>query len=197
MDTRLNAAAVAAVIAVLSTTAAEASCHVFGTAGDDTLSSSIPCFIAGFGGNDTITGSFGQDMIYPGTNFGVHPGVDTMTGGGDVDAFIFEPSGSIGANAAVITDFTHDVDAIFVYGACHAAGVTCFWIGGSAFSGTPGETRYQTSAGVGTISIDFDGDATADYQIKLLGAPAIDTDDVHFGPPPGYRQFVREYGKRK
>lgn len=188
MNTKLNIAAAAAMITMLAT-GAQASCPLVGTAGDDTLSSSVPCHIAGLGGNDTITGSSGTDVIYPGANSLTHPGTDVMTGNGDTDAFVFETSNSLGAHADVITDFQHGTDKVYVMPACSAAGVTCFWAG-SGFSGTPGEVVYTVGGGNGTISIDFDGDSTPDYQIKLSGAPAFDSGDIVFTAPPPMRRFI-------
>ncbi len=213
MKSLLKSTAAIAALLVLSAGAAGAMvCDLTGTSGDNTLTASDPnCnwTIKGLAGDDTLTGDAIDDKLWPGTQSMLHSGHDVMTGGGGSDWFIFEPAPSLGSNADEITDFTHNVDTVNLYFVCHAASVTCSFIGGSPFSGTAGEVRYSitSGSGFGLLQADLDGDQTSDFDVKLDGAPTFTSGDFSNSPPPAGARFqpdaqieiapfVRESGPR-
>jgi len=194
MKSILKTSAGVAALLVLTAGAANATvCILNGTSGDDTLTaiptSFPPCnyVISGFAGDDTLTGAGGDDRLWPGSQSLLHTGQDTMTGKGGADIFFIEDtSGSLGADAQEITDFTHGIDSIDVFPVCNAHSVTCTFIGNSAFSGTAGEIRYAIPSGssFGTMQLDLDGDSTSDFDVKLDGAPSVTSGDILFTLPP-------------
>lgn len=191
MKSLLKSSVATAALLVLSAGVAQANtCTQTGTSGDDTLSAGPLCtnwILLGLAGDDTLTGGANRDQLWPGTQSTLHSGHDTMTGNGGSDFFVFETvTGAVGSNADEITDFTHGTDFVNLYYYCHAASVTCSFIGASPFSGTAGEIRYGVAGGssVGVIQVDIDGDATSDLDINLDGAPAFDSGDLSLTPIP-------------
>lgn len=132
--------------------------RVIGSNGNDTL------FAAG--GNDKINGRGGNDVILSG------PGVDTMTGGTGTDAFVFlETVHSNASSRDTITDFEHG-DVIHLTNLGSGT-----FIGMSAFSGAAGEVRYSQEAGDTFVHGDFNGDAVADFSVRLKGVITLTEDD--------------------
>jgi len=130
-----------------------------GGSGDDRL--------GGGGGNDTLQGGGGHDRLHGGTGAdrldgGV--GNDILTGGGRGDVFRFRGTGD--ADGDRILDFGRGADRIDLseIDTAPRRGNQGFdWIGDDAFSGRAGELRYVD----GRLSGDLDGDAAADFTIRL------------------------------
>jgi hypothetical protein len=78
-----------------------------------------------------------------------------------------------GAAADSITDFTSGSDIINVSGwdaDINTAGNQAFsFVGTSAFSSTAGELRYHFDGTDTWVQGDIDGDAAADFEIRLSG----------------------------
>lgn len=137
--------------------------------------------LRGLGGNDILQGGAGDDRFDGGA------GNDMLTGGLGADKFLFDSAGlatSISTRSAErITDFHHaegdkiDLHAIDANGAL--AGDTAFtFIGSAAFSHAAGQLR---AAFVGTSTFlyaDSNGDAVADFLIRLDGRVNLVADDL-------------------
>jgi Ca2+-binding RTX toxin-like protein len=118
--------------------------------------------LQGWNGNDDLAGAAGKD---------------TLTGGAGADDYRFTALGDsvVGADADVITDFSHaqgdEIDLTAIDANSGAAGNQAFsFIGSGAFTHHAGELRYAVSGGVTTIAGDLNGDGAADFHIQLTGA---------------------------
>ncbi|TSD89480.1 calcium-binding protein [Mycobacterium sp. KBS0706] len=121
--------------------------------------------------NDTLTGSSADNAL------GGLAGRDTLTGGGGADRFVYVAvsDSAVGANADLITDFSHaqgdriDLSGIDANGG--GLGNAAFtFIGTGLYTGVAGQLRYAvTSPGVTTIAGDIDGNGTSDFHITLTG----------------------------
>jgi Ca2+-binding RTX toxin-like protein len=126
--------------------------------------------IDGGAGNDTITGSSGADTIIGGV------GGDRLDGGAGADRFVYNAATeSRGTTIDRIFNFV-DVDGaeddVIDLSPLGGSSVLSF-IGSSAFTGSLGEVRVDTTtAGITRILIDLDGNRIADMEIQL---------DGHFG----------------
>lgn len=143
-----------------------------GLAGADTL--------IGGRGNDLLEGGFGRDRLTGGAGddrlVGGVQG-DWLTGGAGNDTFVFtRPRESAPTLRDVISDFRAgdriDLSAIDAR-SDHAGNDAFHWIGARAFGGHAGELRH----GHGLVSGDIDGDGTADFVIRVLGAAALAAHD--------------------
>jgi Ca2+-binding RTX toxin-like protein len=152
---------------------------------------------SGDSGNDTIIGNTGRDELRGGT------GNDVLVGGGDDDFLIGEVgrdhlTGGVGrdgfwydqviesvagaGNRDVITDFngagsaTGDRIILYLIDANELqSGKQNFnYIGSNAFTAA-GQLRYAN----GILSGSTDADATAEFQIELLGAPVLHVGGVN------------------
>lgn len=132
---------------------------IFGNPGDDLLK--------GNGGNDTLSGGVGQDTLIGGA------GSDRLTGGFGADHFVFLRAGEsrAGPGRDVITDFTSGVDKIDL----SALNADLSFIGTSAFGGVAGQVRFATPLGI--VSVDLDGDGTADFSVLLRGVGSLSGQD--------------------
>ena len=138
-----------------------------GTDGNDTID--------GEGGDDTIDGGDGDDLLYGGsgndTIFGGRGsdfivgglGSDILTGGPGSDTYSYGADGYIGIFSDTITDLSTD-DRISIRNS-EPDGITVNRV--SEFSGTAGEYMFSTGAGQSYISIDMDGDGTADETLTI------------------------------
>jgi hypothetical protein len=178
-----------ACLGVLDAGAANANCFLTGTQHDDYLqapNNGCDYYILGYGGNDTMIGNSAIDCLYPGTNGGLHPGVDTMTGGSatNPDFFVWDSDPPATINNDRITDFNESKgDIIFLGGPCSYESVTCSFIGSAQFDGVAGEVRYQPPAsypGTSQIQADFTGAGTADFVINLTNGASVDSNGVSF-----------------
>lgn len=138
-----------------------------GTAWNDMLS--------GGAGNDTLRGGEGADTLVGGI------GADVLTGGAHADTFAYlsRAEAGMGANRDVIGDFQSGLDLLDLSALDaneNLAGDQAFvFIGGAGFGGVAGQLRY--AAGTGVLSGDVNGDGVADFQIQLMGAPALSGTD--------------------
>ncbi|TSD87758.1 hypothetical protein FFK22_015800 [Mycobacterium sp. KBS0706] len=115
----------------------------------------------GWGGNDALVGGGGKD---------------TLTGGTGADRIYFTALGDsvVGANADVITDFSHTqgdrVDLTGIDANAGAAGDQAFsFIGSGLYTGVAGQLRYAVANGITTIAGDVNGDKVSDFHIILTG----------------------------
>jgi len=115
----------------------------------------------GWGGNDALVGGGGKD---------------TLTGGTGADRIYFTALGDsvVGANADVITDFSHTqgdrVDLTGIDANAGAAGDQAFsFIGSGLYTGVAGQPRYAVANGITTIAGDVNGDKVSDFHIILTG----------------------------
>lgn len=136
-----------------------------GTSGNNSLD--------GGDGNDTLKGQGGNDVLIGGK------GADTITGGTGDDTFYYRAvSDSTVASAGqdIITDFTtgDHIDLTRLEATAHES---FDFIGTSAFSHTAGELRYAVVDGHTLVSLDVNGDGTADFQIQLSGAHTLSGSD--------------------
>ncbi|MGO1079394.1 calcium-binding protein [Inquilinus sp. CA228] len=121
--------------------------------------------LQGWGGDDALVGGGGKD---------------TLTGGVGADdyRFIALSDSVVGANADVITDFSHaqgdDVDLTGIDANTGAAGNQAFsFIGANLYSGAAGQLRFSIVNGVTTIAGDVNGDMVSDFHITLTGSIAL------------------------
>ncbi len=138
--------------------------------------------LSGGKGNDTLFGGAGDDQLLGGTGadrLSGGPGADRLTGGAGADVFVFSAASHSPASRGardVITDFDHGVDRIelsAIDANTERGGHQDFnFIGGAAFSDSPGELRNAS----GLLSGDTDGDGRADFQIDV-GTNALTADD--------------------
>lgn len=159
---------------------------ILGLGGDDTISALAGNdtvnggagndLIEGGAGNDTLNGGTGMDTLFGGV------GKDRLIGGADADVFAFRTKAEAGngVNRDVIVDFVVGLDKIDL-SAIDAnewlEGNQAFsFIGSSAFSGAAGELRYGSAAGI--VYADTNGDGFADFQLHLIGKPALAESDV-------------------
>jgi Ca2+-binding RTX toxin-like protein len=146
-----------------------------GNGGSNTLS--------GLGGNDSLSGGAGMDRLVGGT------GMDTMTGGAGTDRFVFDDgdfASRTSTGADVIVDFTAGekidlalVDAVSSSTPYNEPGDQAFvFIGHNRFHIETGqELRYDVSGGNTYVYGNVNGDATADFCIKILGVHNLTSSD--------------------
>ncbi len=132
--------------------------------------------IYGTAGNDTLVGTTGPDVFMIGS------GLDSITGGGGRDAFRFLSSalGAPGVNAATFEDFNRaagerlDLSRIDAIAGTLARDAFSF-IGTAAFSGAPGELRWEDQGSVRMIQSNVDAGFGADLTIYVKAAGPVDT----------------------
>ncbi|MGO1079395.1 calcium-binding protein [Inquilinus sp. CA228] len=151
-----------------------------GTSGDaagDTLSGIEN--LSGSQSNDILEGNSGTNVLqgWNGTDALVGlAGKDTLTGGAGADRYFFTALGDsmVGANADVITDFSHaeadQVDLGFIDANTGVVGDQAFsFIGTGLYTGVAGQLRYAIAGGVTTIAGDVNGDKVSDFHITATG----------------------------
>lgn len=152
--------------------------NLLGLAGDDSL--------LGGGGNDTLNGGLGADTLEGGLGNDVllgGTGGDELWGGAGADSFRFltVQDAGLGATSDVIWDFVSGLDTIdlsTIDANSLTAGVNDafnFLLGG-VFSGVAGQLTYSTTSGV--LAGDVNGDSVADFQLTLMGNPALVAADL-------------------
>ncbi|TIN53128.1 MAG: hypothetical protein E5X38_06000 [Mesorhizobium sp.] len=134
---------------------------ILGMAGNDTL--------FGQSGNDTLNGGDGIDKLVGGA------GTDTLTGGLGADTFYYgsavADSPATAANDT-ITDFVHAVDKIdlsSIDANTGSGGDQAFLFGGQNANTVANSITWSESGGNTIVRVDVDGNATADFQIRLTG----------------------------
>ncbi len=130
----------------------------------------------GGAGGDTLNGGNGNDKLTGGS------GKDTLTGGTNNDSFIYKSvsDSPAGAGRDVITDFKgngaaagdkidlHAIDANVL----KSGNQDFIWNGSTA--GGAGTLWYKA----GVLHGNIDGDAPAEFQIQLTGAPPLHVSDI-------------------
>ena len=153
--------------------------NLYGSIFNDTFTgNSVDNLLYGGWGNDTLTGGAGNDNLVGGAGKDLligGLGIDILTGGGGNDRFDFNAASEspVGAGRDVITDFTGNgaavgdqIDLTTIDANSLVAGDQVFTWGG-AF--TAGHLRYVG----GVLQGNTDGDAAAEFEIQLLGSPAL------------------------
>jgi Ca2+-binding RTX toxin-like protein len=148
-----------------------------GAAGNDNLQ--------GQGGNDLMLGGLGNDALSGGAGADTlvgGEGTDRLTGGTEADRFVFNSATESPAGVArdVITDFVSGLDIIDL-SAIDANGLVdgnqaFSFVGAAFFSQVAGQLRYGAAAG--QLLGDINGDGVADFQIALVGLPAVLVTDL-------------------
>lgn len=137
--------------------------------------------LIGEAGADTLNGGLGNDRIIGGT------GNDILVGGGGADSFIILPesmftSATPSPGQTIETDTVSDyavgqdlIDFSLIDADPATATEDAFEIVG-AFDGSAGQMTVSFSGGVTTVLLDIDGDAKADYRMRINGDVTGDTD---------------------
>jgi Ca2+-binding RTX toxin-like protein len=143
---------------------------VSGDDGTDRLSGeSGNDIIDGGAGNDRINGGSGNDIITGGA------GRDIVSGEAGADIFVFNEGDFASASpdrADCITDFNHGqadtIDLTDIDANTRAAGEQWFtFLGEKAFTGRPGQLRYEAYGNGVVVLADTNGDRVADFAIRL------------------------------
>jgi hypothetical protein len=143
--------------------------HLEGRGGDDTLIGNIyDDVLRGGEGDDIILGALGDDRLNGGA------GTDRLTGGLGADLFVFtDVSDSQTGSRDRILDFSNlDGDRIDLRAidARSGEGNQAFdFVGADRFSGAAGELSVSYQDGFAVVRGDIDGDAKADFSIRLVG----------------------------
>jgi Ca2+-binding RTX toxin-like protein len=143
--------------------------------------------LVGGSGNDRMVGGAGDDNLNGGTgadNLRGGSGRDILTGGDGADRFIFD-DGDLGASRIVadhITDFTEDqgdrINLSLVDADSTLAGDQAFtFIDTAAFNHVAGELRYEQQNGNTWLYGDQNGDALADFAIRIDGLVTLQAGD--------------------
>ncbi len=129
--------------------------------------------IRGTNGNDTLTGTAAADL------FLIGKGIDSITGGAGTDVFRFLPTAIGATNQFTIQDLTRtanerldlaNIDAI----AGTLANDAFTFIGTAAFSGTPGELRWEDQGATRLIQANTNTNPAADLTILVTAPGPID-----------------------
>jgi Ca2+-binding RTX toxin-like protein len=147
--------------------------HLVGSAFNDTLTGNAGNnTLTGGNGNDTLNGGSGNDTLIGGL------GLDTLTGGVGNDIFDYNAvtESPVGTGRDKIVGFVGNgtlvgdqIDLATIDANVLLSGNQAFtYIGGAAFT-SAGQLRY---AG-GILQGSTDADTTAEFEIQLVGAPAL------------------------
>jgi serralysin len=127
------------------------------TAGQTIVGNSYGNTLNGTSGNDVLNGNGGSDNLF---------------GGSGSDTFVFDTTSE--ANGDTLRDFAHGVDRISLSGIdanTRATGNQAFtFIGTQGFHKVAGELKVYQSGGSTHLAGDVNGDGSADFTIKVLGA---------------------------
>lgn len=138
--------------------------------------------IFGDAGADVLNGGDGDDWLQGGA------GRDRFYGGDGEERFIFD-DGEFGGATASTADRIHDfgdadgdrISLRLIDADAATIGDQAFaFIGAAAFTGAAGQLRYEQIAGNTYVQGDMDGDATADFWIRVDGLHALGSDDFIF-----------------
>ena len=160
---------------------------IFGLGGNDTLRGNAgDDLLEGGAGNDRLYGGTGADKLYGGDGADLlrgEAGRDEAWGGAGADSFIFDDSHFGGATTATC-DVIHDFSAILgdkiglnlVDANSGLIGDQAFsFIGTAAFGHVAGQLRYQQISGNTYVQGDTNGDAIADFFIRLDGLQTLNS----------------------
>jgi serralysin len=158
---------------------------LFGNAGNDVLS--------GGGGNDRLNGGTGKDVLSGGSGkdtliggtgddtLAGGSGNDILTGGSGNDIFDYNStSDSSLSSRDLITDFRGNgnlpgdrIDLSTIDANSTVGGNQAFTFIGSGQFTAPGQIRYSG----GILEGSTDGDRSAEFQVRLIGAPQVVSSD--------------------
>ncbi|MEH2288393.1 M10 family metallopeptidase C-terminal domain-containing protein [Nostoc sp.] len=132
--------------------------------------------IFGNGGNDTLIGGAGNDVLTGGT------GKDILTGGSGNDIFKYNStSDSLLSSRDIITDFRGNgnlpgdrIDLSTIDANSTIGGNQAFTFIGSGQFSAPGQIRYSE----GILQGNTDGNLSANFEIRLIGAPQLVGSDI-------------------
>ncbi len=139
-------------------------------------------------GDDILNGQQGNDKLIGGDgddNITGAQGVDKLTGDAGADTFVFKtPGGSLVGAADSITDFSQfegdRIDFREMDANTTLAGDQAFVLGGSSFSGNAGELIQRVDgAGRTILQGDINGDAVADFEIRILTGQVLNISDFY------------------
>jgi serralysin len=146
--------------------------HLSGDAGADVL--------RGRGGDDVLEGGADDDSMFGGRGndtLAGGAGTDTLSGGAGADAFVFDDVAELTLRGArdVIVDFEKGVDTIDL---SELVDGHVTWLGKDAFTASgEAEVRIKKRANFVLVSIDADGDGTADGQIQVNDVGSLSAAD--------------------
>jgi Ca2+-binding RTX toxin-like protein len=131
--------------------------------------------LSGFAGSDSLTGLGGNDVLFGGA------GQDFLSGGAGADTYLYTAaSDSEAGGADTILDFSPGSDRIDLSGidanSNNGTEEAFTAIASGAFTGKPGELRWEASGSQTFVYADLNGDGTADFQITVnaLGLTTAD-----------------------
>ncbi len=152
-------------VSIEAATGSSANNVITGTAGNNSLD--------GGAGNDVLKGQGGNDVLIGGL------GADTITGGTGNDTFYYRAladSTVASSGQDIITDFATG-DHIDLTRLEATASESFHFIGAAAFSHIAGQIHYVVTGGHTVVSLDVNGDGTADFAIQLSGTHALTVGD--------------------
>ncbi|CUH77361.1 calcium-binding protein [Tropicibacter naphthalenivorans] len=131
----------------------------------------------GGSGNDTLRGGSGSDVLYGGKGADILVGGtvtgSTYPGDGEEDFFVFDdPSVSTPLERDIIRDFEQGLDKIVLQDFGEVV-----YIHTDPFDAKEGELRHFQSGNFTIVQLDLDGDASADFEIRLDGNYILTEDD--------------------
>jgi Ca2+-binding RTX toxin-like protein len=135
----------------------------------------------GGAGNDILAGGANNDLLVGGEGFDTlqgGSGKDTLTGGAGADSFIFA---ALSDGGDLIADFEQGADTIDL-SRIDARSDTltfndAFGFAGVSGSAVPYSVTYVQRTGTTVISIDVNGDTTAEMTLTLQGTYSLSADD--------------------
>lgn len=142
--------------------------------------------LRGGDGNDLLNGQAGNDRLFGGAGDDVLVGAqgsDWLIGDGGADIFVFKTPGGTATGAPdTLVDFSalegDRIDLREMDANTTLAGDQAFTLGGSAFSGLAGELiQTLDDSGRPVLRGDINGDAVADFEIRLSGGPVLTASD--------------------
>jgi Ca2+-binding RTX toxin-like protein len=142
--------------------------------------------LRGGDGDDLINGQAGNDRLFGGAGDDVlvgAQGADWLVGDGGADIFVFKtPGGTAPGAPDTLVDFSpiegDRIDLREMDADTTLAGDQAFTLGGSVFSGLTGDLiQTLDDAGRPVLRGDINGDAVADFEIRLSGGPVLTASD--------------------